>query len=220
MRSKLNVGVIGLGRLGRIYASELAQRVPNACLVAVADKSHVAASSFAAQYGVPRWYPGHEELLADGDIEAVVVVTPTRTHSEVVMAAAACGKAIFCEKPIVLSLGEARRMLDAVASAGVFFQAGFQRRFDAGYLAAREKVAAGAIGTPMLLRSTSRDPFPPPVEFCDPSSSGGLIVDMGIHDFHVARLFMGEVKTVLPRGRRWPARSWPESETSTMRSST
>jgi len=200
MKSKLNVGVIGLGRLGRVYASDLAQRVPKARLAAVADKQSELAKSFAAEYGVPKWYPGHEDLLADGEIDAVVVVAPTSTHGEVVMAAAAEGKAIFCEKPISLSLEEARRMLQAVESKGVFFQAGFQRRFDAGYLAAKQKVVSGAIGTPVLFRSTSRDPFRPPLEFCDPGVSGGLIADMGIHDFDVARLFMGEVKTVYAVG--------------------
>jgi predicted dehydrogenase len=196
MSSKLNVGVIGLGRLGRVYTADLAQRVPNARLVAVADKQFEPARSLAAQYGVPKCYPSHEELLADGEVEAVVIVTPTNTHCAVVLDAAARGKAVFCEKPLSLSLDEARRMLEAVESRGVFFQAGFQRRFDAGFMAAREKVASGAIGSPVLFKSTSRDPFPPPPEFCDPGVSGGLIADMGIHDFDLARLFMGEVKTV------------------------
>ncbi len=200
MKGKLNVGVIGLGRLGRVYAADLAQRVPNARLVAVADKRPDLAQSFAAEYGVPNWYLTHQELLADARVEAVAVITPTNTHAEVVVQAAAHGKAIFCEKPISLSLQEARRMLQAVQSKGVFFQMGFQRRFDAGYLAAKEKIASGAIGTPVLLRSTSRDPFPPPLEFCDPNVSGGLIADMGIHDFDVARFLLGEVKTVYAVG--------------------
>jgi scyllo-inositol 2-dehydrogenase (NAD+) len=83
-----------------------------------------------------------------------------------------------------------------IESTGVFFQMGFQRRFDAGYVAAKKKIEEGAIGTPVLLISTSRDPFRPPLEFCDPKVSGGLIADMGIHDFDVARTFMGEVETV------------------------
>jgi predicted dehydrogenase len=91
-------------------------------------------------------------------------------------------------------------MLQTVAATGVFFQMGFQRRFDSGYVAAKEKIEAGAIGSPVLLISTSRDPYPPPVEFCDPKVSGGLIADMGIHDFDVARMFMGEVRSVYAVG--------------------
>lgn len=196
MQQRLNVAVIGLGRLGQVYAADLAHRVPNARLVAVADKRAEVAEAFARQHGVPKWYAGHEEAIADKDVEAVAVITPTSTHKEVVIEAARGGKAIFCEKPIALSLAEAEEMLEAVRSAGVFLQMGFQRRFDAGYVAAKEKVDAGVIGDPVLLVSTSRDPFRPPVEFCDPRVSGGLIADMGIHDFDVARMFLGEVRRV------------------------
>lgn len=196
MQQRLNVAVIGLGRLGQVYAADLAHRVPNARLVAVADKRAEVAEAFARQHGVPKWYAGHEEVIADKDVEAVAVITPTSTHKEVVIEAARGGKAIFCEKPIALSLAEAEEMLEAVRSAGVFLQMGFQRRFDAGYVAAKEKVDAGVIGDPVLLVSTSRDPFRPPVEFCDPRVSGGLIADMGIHDFDVARMFLGEVRRV------------------------
>lgn len=196
MQQRLNVAVIGLGRLGQVYAADLAHRVPNARLVAVADKRADVAEAFARQHGVPKWYAGHEEVIADKDVEAVAVITPTSTHREVVIEAARGGKAIFCEKPIALSLAEAEEMLEVVRSAGVFLQMGFQRRFDAGYVAAKEKVDAGVIGDPVLLVSTSRDPFRPPVEFCDPRVSGGLIADMGIHDFDVARMFLGEVRRV------------------------
>ncbi len=200
MKERLNVGVIGLGRLGRVYAADLAQRVPRARLVAVADKQEELAESFARQYGIPNWYRGHEDLLADPEVEAVAVVSPTSTHHDVVIDAARSGKAIFCEKPIALSLSEAEEMLRVVEEAGAFLQMGFQRRYDAGYVGAREKIEAGVIGTPVLLASISRDPFPPPVEFCDPRVSGGLIADMGIHDFDVARMFMGEVRRVCAVG--------------------
>jgi len=200
MKARLNVGVIGLGRLGRVYAADLAQRVPKARLAAVADRQADLAESFARDYGVPKWYQTHEDLLDDKAIDAVAVITSTSTHREVVIDAARRGKAIFCEKPIALSLAEAGQMLQTVAATGVFFQMGFQRRFDSGYVAAKEKIEAGAIGTPVLLISTSRDPYPPPVEFCDPKVSGGLIADMGIHDFDVARMFMGEVRSVYAVG--------------------
>jgi scyllo-inositol 2-dehydrogenase (NAD+) len=200
MSGRLNVGVVGLGRLGRVYAADLAHRVPKARLAAVADKRAELAAAFAAEYGVAKHYGSHQELIADPEVEAVAVISSTSTHPEVVMDAARAGKAVFCEKPISLSLAEAERMVRVAADSGVFFQMGFQRRFDSGYLAAQKKIAEGAIGTPVVLKSTSRDPFPPPLEFCDPRVSGGLIADMGIHDFDVARMFMGEVRSVYAVG--------------------
>ncbi|MCS7314499.1 MAG: Gfo/Idh/MocA family oxidoreductase [Bryobacteraceae bacterium] len=188
------------GRLGRVYAADPAHRVPNARLVAVADKRSDLAEAFAREHGVPKWYASHEEAIADKEVEAVAVITPTSTHREVVTAAAEAGKAIFCEKPIALTLEEAGEMLERVQSARVFLQMGFQRRFDAGYVAAKEKLDAGLIGLPVLIACTSRDPFRPPLEFCDPGVSGGLITDMGIHDFDVARMFLGEVERVCAVG--------------------
>jgi inositol 2-dehydrogenase len=200
MSGRLNVGAIGLGRLGRVYAQDLAQRVPNARLVAVADQKSELAEQFARDFDVPKWYKSHQELLSDQDVEAVAVVTSTSTHKEVVLDAVRNGKAVFCEKPIAMSLEEAREMLETVEAAGVFFQPGFQRRFDAGYVAAKKQIEAGVIGTPVVLTSTSRDPFRPPLEFCDPKVSGGLIADMGVHDFDVARMYMGDVKSVCAIG--------------------
>ncbi|MGA2116785.1 MAG: Gfo/Idh/MocA family oxidoreductase [Bryobacteraceae bacterium] len=196
MSGVLNVGVIGLGRLGSVYARNLAQRVPNARLVAVADRKADLREKFAAELGAVKVYESHTDLLQDKDVEAVVIITSTSTHKEVVMDAAACGKAIFCEKPMSLSLASAYEMLHAVEKAGVFFHMAFQRRYDAGYLAAKKKVDDGVIGTPVVMTSISRDPFRPPLEFCDPKVSGGLIADMGVHDFDLGRMFMGEVATV------------------------
>ena len=200
MAKRLNIGLVGVGRMGRVYANDLAFRVPNARLAAIADQRADAAAAVAAECGVPKHYGSHHELLADKEIDAVVIITSTHTHGAMVTDAARSGKAIFCEKPISLSLDEAGKMVKAVAGAGVFFQMGFQRRFDSGYLGAKKAIDAGTIGTPIVFKSTSRDPFPPPLEFCDPKVSGGLIVDMGIHDFDVARMFMGEVKSVVANG--------------------
>ncbi len=193
---RLRVGLIGAGRLGRMYGQYLAQRVPGAVLTAIADAKPGLAESFAGEFGISRWYEPHQDLLNDREIDAVVVVTSTSTHKDVVIDAANSGKAIFCEKPISLTLDGARQMAAAVEKAGVFFQMAFQRRFDAGYLAARRKVEEGAIGEPVMLTSISRDPYRPPIEFCDPKVSGGLIADMGAHDFDVARMYMGEVQRV------------------------
>jgi predicted dehydrogenase len=126
----------------------------------------------------------------------VVIVSPTHTHSALVQAAAAAGKATFCEKPPSLSLTETVEMKAAVAARGTFFQMGFMRRFDSGYAAARRQMQEGAIGRAVVFKSTSRDPHRTSLEYADPRSSGGMILDMGIHDFDLARWFMGEVKTV------------------------
>jgi scyllo-inositol 2-dehydrogenase (NAD+) len=194
--NRLNVGVIGVGRMGRLYAANLAQRVPNARLVAVADQKSGLAESFAKEYGVAKFYVSHHDLLSDPDVEAVAVITSTSTHKDVVIDAAKAGKAVFCEKPISLTLEDANRILQVVEETGAFLQMGFQRRFDSAYMGARQKVEEGVIGTPVVFTSISRDPYRPPLEFCDPRVSGGLIADMGAHDFDVARMYMGEVKSV------------------------
>jgi predicted dehydrogenase len=129
-------------------------------------------------------------------VDAVVIVTPTHTHKEIVVAAAQSKKPTFCEKPPAISLAECAAMEEAVNKSGAFFQMGFMRRFDPGYAAAKEKITQGAIGKPVVFKSTSRDPFRPSLEYANPVSSGGILVDMGIHDFDLARWFMGEVETV------------------------
>ncbi len=111
-------------------------------------------------------------------------------------AAAAAGKAVFCEKPLSIALDEAVAIRRAVERSGIFFQMGFMRRFDRGFAAAKERLSEGVIGDAVVFKSTSRDPFRPSVEYADPRSSGGMILDMGIHDFDLARWFMGEVATV------------------------
>jgi scyllo-inositol 2-dehydrogenase (NAD+) len=194
--ASLNVGVIGLGRMGGVYARNLAQRVPHARLTAVADQKAALREQFAGELGGVKVYASHLDLIHDKDVDAVVIVTSTSTHKQVVLDTVAAGKAIFCEKPMALSLEDAYEMDQAVKEAGVFFQMAFQRRFDAGYVAAKKKVDDGVIGTPVVMTAISRDPFRPPLEFCDPHVSGGLIADMGVHDFDLGRMFMGEVATV------------------------
>lgn len=196
MSKRLNTGVIGVGRMGRVYAGNLAQRVPNARVVAVADEKKDLAESCAKEFGIGKFYESHHDLLRDPEIDAVAVITSTSTHKDVVIDAAKAGKAVFCEKPISLSIQDANEILRVVEQTGVFFQMGFQRRFDAAYMGARQKVEEGVIGTPLVFTSISRDPFRPPLEFCNPKVSGGLIADMGVHDFDVARMYMGDVKTV------------------------
>jgi scyllo-inositol 2-dehydrogenase (NAD+) len=194
--STLKIGLIGVGRMGRMYGQYLARPAQGAALVAVADQKAELAKSFAAEFEISRWHSNHQDLLNDGGIDAVLVVTSTSTHKQVVMDAARSGKAIFCEKPIALTLEDGREMIASTEAAGVFFQMAFQRRFDVAYVAAKQKLEAGAIGEPVMFTSISRDPYPPPLEFCDPKVSGGLIADMGVHDFDVARMYMGEIRRV------------------------
>jgi inositol 2-dehydrogenase len=194
--AKLNVGLIGAGRLGRVYARDLSSRIGCVRLVAVADIDKTALDSVSREFDVPRAFTNSADLFRDPSVDAVVVVTPTNTHREVVAAAVAAGKPIFCEKPPSISLDDAIAMQHAVEQSGIFFQLGFMRRFDVGYVVAKQRLAEGAIGDAVVFKSTSRDPYPPSVAYADPRSSGGLIIDMGIHDFDLARWFMGEVGTV------------------------
>jgi inositol 2-dehydrogenase len=193
---KLNVGLIGLGRLGRVYARDLATRIACTRLVAVADLSQSAVDAVVQEFDVPLGSTDPADVIGDPSVDAVVIVTPTDTHGAVTRAAAAAGKAIFCEKPLAISLADALDMKRVVQSSGVFFQLGFMRRFDRGYAAAKARLGEGAIGEAVVFKSSSRDPYPPSVEYANPKTSGGLILDMGIHDFDLARWFMGEVASV------------------------
>jgi len=195
-KSRLGVGLIGLGRLGRVYARDLATRIAETRLVSVADPVASLAEEVAGEFDVPRWFSDPQALIDDAAVEALVIVSPTHTHRDLVIAAAARRKPTFCEKPPALSLDAVAAMQEAIARAGLFFQMGFMRRFDAGYASAKTQIAQGRIGTPLVFKSTSRDPFRPSLEYANPASSGGMLIDMGIHDFDLARWFMGDVDRV------------------------
>ncbi len=197
---KIKVGLMGLGRLGRVYARDLATRVTGVNLAAIADTNAMLAEETAQELDIPRWYMDPLAMMDDPDVDAIVVVTPTHTHCDLVVGALERGKPVFCEKPPALSLGETQTMKDAVARKKGFLQMGFMRRFDAGYGGAKKRMEAGVIGTPIVFKSSSRDPHRPSLEYANPASSGGMIVDMGIHDFDLARFFMGEVATVAAVG--------------------
>ena len=197
---RLNVGVIGLGRLGRVYARDLAGRIPETKLVAVADPLGNLAKEIAEEFDVAKSFTDPMALIDDHSVDAIVIVTPTHLHREHVIAAANSGKPTFCEKPPALSLAEVQQMKDAIAKSGVFFQMGFMRRFDPGYAAAKKQIDGGRIGQPLVFKATSRDPFRPSLEYANPASSGGMLLDMGIHDFDLARWFMGDVRSVAAIG--------------------
>ena len=201
MKAQLPVGVIGLGRMGQIYARYLARQVPQAQLVYVSDVIEKRAQDMASELGVESSSTDYRDMLASQTLKAVFVTSPTSTHRDVVIAAAEAGKAVFCEKPIALSLEDTDQMLATLDKAGAMFQAGFMRRFDAGYLAAMKHIQAGVIGKPVTFKSIGRDPFCPDLEYARPSVSGGLILDMAIHDFDLGRWLMAdEVRRVYTEG--------------------
>jgi myo-inositol 2-dehydrogenase/D-chiro-inositol 1-dehydrogenase len=196
--SAVRIGVIGAGRIGRMHAELLAGRVPGVALAGVHDVRPEAASAVAAELGVPA-AESVEELLADPDLDAVAICSSTETHAELIVAAARAGKATFCEKPVSHDLAEVDRALAAVEEAGTPFQIGFNRRFDPGHQSVRDAVANGTIGAPHLVRISSRDPELPPPGYV--RVSGGIFLDMTIHDFDMARYVTGsEVVEVYARG--------------------
>ncbi len=200
MKKKINVGLIGNGRLGSMYAEFISYRVPHANLVAVADLIPERAKKIAEEYDVPTWYDNHHDLNNDPNVEAVIITATTINHKEIMIDAADAKKSVFCEKPMTLKLEEAREVKSVVDKTGVFFQMGFQRRFDKGFAAGKKKIVDGTIGDTCMFRGSSRDPYRPSLEYLKPVNSGGQIIDMAIHDIDVARWYMGEVKSVYAVG--------------------
>jgi myo-inositol 2-dehydrogenase/D-chiro-inositol 1-dehydrogenase len=199
MSSEINIGLIGAGRIGRLHAEHLAFRIPQAELLVVSDIVPEAAQRCAAECSVPTATHDHRTIMGHPDIEAVVICSSTDTHAQMIEEAAAAGKHIFCEKPIDFDLGRIDRALAAVEEAGVKLQIGFNRRFDPNFRRVRELVADGKIGEPHILRITSRDPAPPPIEYV--KVSGGIFLDMTIHDFDMARYLIGsEVEEIYAAG--------------------
>lgn len=210
MPAKLPVGIIGLGRMGQVYAQHLIA-MPEAEIVAVSDVIAGHAEAFAAKIGAKTWSVDYHDVLQNKEIEAVFIISPTGTHAEIITAAADTGKALFCEKPIALTLPETDQIIEALEKHGAMLQVGFMRRFDAGYMAAREKIKAGVIGKPTTFKAVGRDPFCPDLNYARRENSGGLILDMAIHDFDLARWLMGaEVKRVYTEGG---VLAFPELET-------
>jgi myo-inositol 2-dehydrogenase/D-chiro-inositol 1-dehydrogenase len=196
---RINVGVIGTGRIGRLHAENLMVRTPQADLAAVSDVLVEAAEAVAARLGVRAAYQDHRRILDDESIDAVLICSSTDTHAQLIEEAAEAGKQIFCEKPIALDLEAIDHALAVVERSGVKLQIGFNRRFDPSFARVREIVAAGEIGEPHILRITSRDPAPPPIEYV--KVSGGIFLDMTIHDFDMARFLMAsEVEDIYAAG--------------------
>jgi myo-inositol 2-dehydrogenase/D-chiro-inositol 1-dehydrogenase len=177
-----NVAVFGAGRIGRIHATNVAA-LPGVSLKFVCDPVADAAASLAQSLGAQVSTP--EAVLADPSIDAVVIGSPTDTHSDLIHRAAAAKKHIFCEKPVDLSVARAEDCARVVAAAGVACMIGFQRRFDPTFNEAKQRLSRGDVGSPEMLVVTSRDPGAPPAEYL--KASGGIFRDMLIHDFDVFR---------------------------------
>jgi len=193
MGKKLKIGVIGAGRIGKLHVNNLVNRVPDAEVVAVSDVYLEGAKKLAESCGIPKVYNDYKELLADPEVEAVFVCSSTDTHSEISLAAAKAKKNIFCEKPIDHDIAKIKAVLDEVKKAGVKYQVGFNRRFDRNFKHVHEVVAGGGIGDVQIVKVTSRDPEAPPVSYV--KVSGGIYVDMTIHDFDMVRYLSGSEVT-------------------------
>ncbi|GLV48866.1 inositol 2-dehydrogenase [Thermus sp. LT1-2-5] len=194
---RLGIALLGAGRMGQVHA-ELLASIPEAAVVAVADPVRENAERGAFLARASRVYLDPLEALEDPGVEGVVIVTPTPTHAPLIREAAQRGKAIFCEKPVALDLASTREALAEVRARGVPFQIGFQRRFDPGYARAKASLEAAELGRVDQFRAVSRDPAPPPLAYLQ--ASGGIVVDMSVHDLDLARFLVGEVEEVLAWG--------------------
>ena len=185
--------VLGAGRIGQVHARAVAS-VEGATLVAVSDAVEAAARNVADSYGCD--IRSIDEIASSADVDAVIICTPTDTHADLIEQFARAGKAVFCEKPIDLSLPRVRQALATVEAEGGTLMVGFNRRFDPDFMAVKAAIDAGRVGAVEMVTITSRDPGAPPLDYI--KSSGGIFRDMTIHDFDIARWLLGEeVETVM-----------------------
>ena len=200
MARQVTFGAIGMGRMGLWHAKDLKSRVPGAELIAVSDIDKPSAMRGGKELAVP-WYQDYTKLLKLKDLDAVCVVTSTDTHAAISTEAAELGLHVFVEKPMATRRRDADQLKRAVRKSGVKLQVGFMRRFDPAYAHAKKRVEKGDIGRPLVFKSISRDPFPPPPWACDPKRGGGLQIEMHAHDYDLGRWFMkSEVNTVYTQG--------------------
>ena len=197
---EVRIGLLSLGRIGRLHATNLSRSVPGARVVALADPFlNDDGIAFAKSLGIERCGKDEEEIFSAKDIDAVFICSPTATHPDFIRRAAAAGKHIFCEKPVGLDIADINSALDAVEKAGVKLQLGFVRRFDHNHKKVRDVVASGRLGEPHVVKVCSRDPEQPPEAYV--KVSGGIFVDMMIHDFDMARYLAGsEITEVMAYG--------------------
>jgi predicted dehydrogenase len=185
---RIGLGVIGVGAIGKMHAQNIATSVPNARLAAVADVNLEAAKKVAATLGVTNVYADYRQLLNDREVDAVLLATPPFLKKEITLAAAESHKEVFCEKPMATTMKDADEMVGSVEKAGVTFQVGYQRRFDASYVRVRDAIERGELGKLLLIREHNRDP-PTTITgwSADPKKSGGIFLDTLSHDFDIIR---------------------------------
>ena len=198
---KANVAVVGLGRIGKVHSEVLFTKVENANLVAVSDIIEDLARSVGEKYKV-KWYTDYDKLLKDEEVDAVFITTPTFLHKDMIIKALEAGKHVFTEKPMTVTVEEAKEVLSAVKKHGLKLMVGYMRRFDDAYMNARASIERGDIGKPLVYVTIARDPAAPPGWAADPKKSGGIFLDMLSHDFDMARFLMGsDVKSVYVLGK-------------------
>ncbi len=196
---QVRFAIIGAGRISQLHTENLTRYIPEAEVLVIADVDSAAAYETAQRFGVPHATGDPGEIFANDAIDAVAICSSTETHADFIIEAARAGKHVFCEKPIALDLGAVDAALAAVEESGVKLQIGFNRRFDPNFRGLRDAVRSGEVGEPYLLQITSRDPAPPPLSYVE--RSGGLFLDMTIHDFDMARFLLDdEIEEVSARG--------------------
>jgi len=191
---KLKVGIIGAGRIGQVHAKSITYHIPQAEIVAISDIFVDGAKKVAGELGIPNYYEDYHEILNNPDIDAVLICSSTDTHADIAIEAANAGKNIFCEKPVDLTVAKIKAVINAVEKAGVKLQIGFNRRYDHNFAYIKSLANEGKLGELQTIKITSRDPEPPPVSYV--KVSGGLFLDMTVHDFDMARFIGGEVEEV------------------------
>ncbi len=198
-RGTVRFAIIGAGRIGRVHAENLTRHIPEAEVIVIADVFEEAAQKTAQCFGIPQASGDPADVFHNDSIDAVAICSSTNTHAEFIVQAAQAGKHIFCEKPIALHLAAVDSALAAVEKNDVKLQIGFNRRFDPNFRGVRDAIRNGEIGAPYLVHITSRDPAPPPISYIE--MSGGLFLDMMIHDFDMARFLLdAEVEEVTASG--------------------
>ena len=196
---RLNIGVIGAGRIGTVHTETIVRRIPEAQVVAIVDVNVAAAKELAERNMVKSYSADYRTITQNPDVDAVIICSPTDQHALHATEAAKAGKHIFCEKPIALDLATIQRVLQTVEQSRVKFMVGFNRRFDPNFRKIKDMVLQGKVGEPHIVKITSRDPAPPPPEYV--AASGGMFLDMTIHDFDMARFIVGdEVEEVFAVG--------------------
>lgn len=189
---ELRIALLGMGRIGKIHFRNISQYMPNAAVVAVADPQYNE-QAFRKEFGNVFFSQQAEDVIQRPDVDAVLICTPTSSHADLLTLAANAGKHIFCEKPMDLSLERSAALADLVKKSGVKLMLGFNRRFDPDFMQARKNSREGKIGSIQIVKITSRDPGLPPIDYL--RNSGGLFMDMAIHDFDMARYMMDKKVT-------------------------